>query len=123
MEYKENEGVAMKRIAIVGSRDFKNLHRVIAYVDSLPETTIVVSGGARGVDTVAEQVANRRGLQTHIFYAQWKRYGKSAGMRRNREMIDTVDEVVAFWDGQSRGTEQAIAYAKANNIPVKVIVG
>lgn len=112
----------MKRIAIVGSREFKNLDRVIEYIESLPETTIVVSGGARGVDIVAEHSAERRGLQTHIFYAQWKRYGKSAGMRRNREMLDTVDEVVVFWDGESRGTEQAIAYAKARNIPVKVIV-
>lgn len=109
-----------KRIAIVGSRDFPNLDQVREYVRSLPRDTIIVSGGARGVDTAAEYEANVQAMQTMIFPADWERYGKSAGYKRNISIVAYADEVVAFWDGKSRGTMHTVEIAREKGIPVKI---
>lgn len=55
--------------------------------------------------------------------ADWERYGRSAGMIRNREMINAADEVLALWDGKSKGTGQAIALSKRRGIPVYLVGG
>lgn len=99
------------RLAIVGSRDFRSLELVADFISKLKATTKVVSGGARGVDREAVRLAKLRGLQTEEFLANWGSYGKSAGFRRNEEMISTAQGVVAFWDGSSRGTRNAIDLA------------
>lgn len=108
------------KIAIVGSRDFKDLGAVVRYVKSLPKDTIIVSGGARGVDSVAANTARDCGLQVQIFEAMWHTYGKQAGMIRNAEIIRAADKVVAFWDGVSRGTFDSINKAKAAKKPIEV---
>jgi len=99
------------RIAIVGSRNYGDLEEVRRYVASLPVDTIVVSGGARGVDKTAEQTAKTCGLETKIFPAEWDKYGKSAGFRRNTVMVLAADRIVAFWDGKSAGTKHTIDMA------------
>lgn len=101
------------KVAIVGSRDYGNLEAVRAYVRGLPKDTVIVSGGARGVDSVAEQEARRCGLEVLIFPAEWGKYGKSAGYRRNVDIVTAADQVVAFWDGVSRGTKHSIDLARA----------
>lgn len=103
------------KLAIVGSRDYAYRARVLAFVDRLKFDTIVVSGGARGVDTWAEVAAERRGLQTEIYRvtaADWERIGKSAGRRRNAVVVEKADWVVAFWDGASPGTLDTICKAR-----------
>lgn len=109
------------KIAIVGSRDYKDLHKVVQYIESLPSDTEIVSGGARGVDTVAEQTANRVGLKCTVFHADWKRYGKRAGMIRNHTIRQYVDKVVAFHDGKSKGTQNMIDKSILMNVPLIVI--
>lgn len=104
----------------MGSRDFPNLDQVREYVRSLPRDTIIVSGGARGVDTAAEYEANVQAMQTMIFPADWERLGKRAGFERNKSIIAYADEVVAFWDGESKGTFHSIELARKKGIPVKV---
>lgn len=99
-------------VAIVGSREWPEPERVKAYVDSLPEGTVVVSGGAKGVDTWAEEAAKARGLEVMIFPADWKTYGKRAGMIRNQQIVLAADEVVAFHDGTSKGTAHTIKMAR-----------
>lgn len=82
------------------------------FVDKLdPLTTVVVSGGARGVDSFAVQRAEERGIRTIVIKPNWKKYGRGAGFRRNKEIVMVADDVVAFWDGQSRGTEHTIKTA------------
>lgn len=108
-----------QRIAIVGSRDFPNLDQVREYVRSLPLDTVIVSGGARGVDTVAEFEANRVGLQTLIFPADWS-LGRWAGYARNRDIVAAADELVAFWDGYSKGTLHSVELARKRGIPVRI---
>ena len=101
-----------KRVAIVGSRTGIKQQQVVDFVNSLPEGTIVVSGGARGVDKWAEEAARVRGLEVDIYPADWNRLGKKAGMIRNRDIVKNADEVVAFWDGKSRGTKNTMELAE-----------
>lgn len=108
------------KIAIVGSRTFGDMltdrrmrQRVFAYVATLPKDTVIVSGGASGVDTWAETAARQYGLAVIVFKPDWKAFGKSAGFIRNRQIITEADSVVAFWDGQSKGTNNSIGLAQA----------
>lgn len=100
------------KLAIVGSRNFSDWLAIMNYVHELPLDTVIVSGGARGVDTVAEQTAQARGMTTEIYRADWDKYGKSAGYRRNADIVAAADEVVAFWDGYSKGTAHTIELAR-----------
>ena len=68
-----------EHVAIIGSRGFPDREIISAFVRALPEGTVVVSGGARGVDRWAEEAATDSGLETLIFHADWKRLGKAAG--------------------------------------------
>ena len=85
----ERGGVAMK-IAIVGSRNFYPMSLVEKFIATLPDDAIVVSGGASGVDSWAEVYAKQRGLQTEIYPAMWSTYGKSAGFRRNADIVNAA---------------------------------
>lgn len=111
----------MMKIAIVGSRGFSPLSRVQEFVDSLALGTVVVSGGARGVDTTAESSARSRGLCCEIYLPDWKKYGRSAGFVRNRLIVEAADKVIAFWDGTSRGTKHSIDLAKKLNKELEII--
>lgn len=110
----------MTRIAIVGSRDYPLMDTVSQFVQSLPADTVVVSGGARGVDREAARAAKRRGLRTLIFLADWNTHGRRAGMVRNEQIVDHADQVVAFWDGRSPGTANTIQRARAKGLPVRI---
>lgn len=108
-------------VAIVGSRDFPDLDAVRRYVCALPPGTVVVSGGARGVDRVAEDEARSRGLVVQVYPADWQKYGRRAGAVRNKLIVDRCTRVVAFWDGASPGTQITIRMAKAAGKPVEIV--
>ncbi len=82
---------------------------------------IFVSGGCKGTDMLGERYAKENGYEIERYIADWDRYGKSAGPKRNKEMAEISDFVICFWDGKSRGTESMINYAKAKGKPVKII--
>lgn len=109
------------RVAIVGSRDFPNADAVSAFIQSLPAGTVVVSGGARGVDQWAEDAANALGLRTKIIHADWKNLGRRAGPIRNAEIVASADRLVAFWNGRSRGTLNAILAARSAGLPILIL--
>lgn len=100
------------KVAIVGSRDYPHERSVRRFVRGLAQETVVISGGARGVDTWAEQEAVAIGISTNVILADWETLGKSAGIKRNYAIVDAADVVVAFWDGHSRGTAHTIEYAR-----------
>lgn len=118
-----------ERVAIVGSRDWPQPKRIIGYVAFLPIGTVVVSGtepssdpsNDRGVDQVAIRAARKFGFETKVFPADWKRFGKSAGPRRNTDIVNYCTRLVAFWDGISRGTKDSIDKAAAAGKPVGII--
>ena len=108
------------RLAIVGSRTITDMNVLI---DALQEYDIteIVSGGARGVDTMAEDYAVANDIDTIIFPADWERYGKRAGYLRNVQIVDYADEVLALWDGKSRGTKHTIDIAHRAGKPVTIV--
>jgi len=88
----------------------------------LPPGTEVIAGGARGADSIAANFAKGLGLTVREFPADWIVYGRSAGFRRNVEMLDQEpDLVIAFWDGKSTGTAHTRREAEKRGIPVEVI--
>lgn len=108
------------KVGIVGSRDYPDLEAVRRFVAALPEGTVVVSGGARGVDQTAEDAARARGLVVDVKIALWQQHGKRAGPMRNREIVEASDEIVAFWDGVSPGTRSTIDIAHGAQKKVRV---
>ena len=96
------------KIAIVGSRNvvIGDLDRYISDADE------IVSGGAKGVDSCAADYARRNGIKLTEFVPNYQRYGRAAPIVRNQEIVNYADEVLAFWDGKSKGTLSVINYAK-----------
>lgn len=91
------------------------------FVASLPDDVEVVTGGAHGVDQLAEQCARMRGLNVIVLPAAWHLHGRRAGIIRNAEIVARSTKLVAFWDGESRGTADAIAQATKAGLPVVVV--
>ena len=82
--------------------------------------TIIISGGARGADTLGEYWATQHGVPIERFPADWEKHGKSAGFIRNREMAHHAEALIALWDGRSRGTRNMIDVANFRNLKVYV---
>ena len=105
----------MLSVAIVGSRAYARpaAVRVVAALVHKHPGCEVVSGGARGVDSIAAAAAREAGLAVREFPADWARLGRGAGLVRNRAIVEAAQVVVAFWDGRSRGTAHTIGLARA----------
>lgn len=111
----------MKTI-IAGCRHFTNYDVLQWVMDiELPHVTEVVSGECRGTDRMGERWAAENNIPVKGFPADWDKFGKSAGYRRNLEMAEYGDKLVAFWDCKSRGTKHMIDAANARALIVKVI--
>lgn len=82
---------------------------------------IIVSGHASGADSLGEKFAADHNLQCELHPADWERHGKAAGPIRNAEMAEVADALIAFWDGQSRGTKSMIDLAKRKGLQVAVV--
>ncbi len=111
------------KVAIVGSINFTNYELVKKYLDSIKINeiaTYIISGGAKGVDTLAQRYAKENGIEMLVFKAEWDKYGKSAGFVRNEKMIRNSDIVIAIWDGVSRGTKNSINWASKLKKPLYV---
>lgn len=116
----------MRRIIIAGSRDYSNYDVIRSTMSTfdLPENIEIVSGGCRGVDTLAEKFAKEFGYKFTEFPADWS-LGKRAGYLRNKQMAEYAAKengiLVAFWDMKSRGTKLMIELAKKYKLQIYVI--
>lgn len=110
-------------LMIAGSRGYNNYKHFSEIVDHTINALykdykiIIVSGGARGVDSMAERYAKEHNYEMKIFPANWDKYGKSAGYKRNVEMHDFIAQFdnrlcICFWDGKSKGTQHNFKLAK-----------
>ena len=107
------------KIAIIGSRNI-NIEDLGKY---LPENvTEIVSGGAKGVDTCAREYAEKSKIPLTEFLPDYKRYGRGAPLKRNIEIIEYADKVIAFWDGKSKGTKFVIDNCKKMGKDIEVVV-
>lgn len=107
------------RVAVIGSRSIC----VSDLVEYLPEdTTEIVSGGAKGVDSSAREYAQAHDIKLTEFLPEYEKYGRSAPLKRNITIIENADIVLAFWDGKSKGTKFVIDNCHKRNIEVKVYI-
>ena len=114
----------MIRVIIAGGRDFQDWDKLVEVCDKAfkdYQYVEIVSGAATGADKLGERYANERGHQIKRFPADWDKYGKSAGYRRNAEMADYAGALIAFWDGQSKGTSHMINLAKGKELKILII--
>jgi predicted Rossmann fold nucleotide-binding protein DprA/Smf involved in DNA uptake len=116
-EYEEEDGLPTARYT---AATLARRARVQALVEGLPPGTVVVSGGADGVDTWAEADARRRGLQVEVHRPDYRMYGRRAPLKRNDLIVARSDGVVAFWDGKSKGTAYTIEAARRLGLAVRV---
>lgn len=122
----------MLKVIIAGSRSFNNYKLLEEKMDFFLKNKIdknrpyfnieIVSGTARGADTLGEKYAKEKGFALKRFPANWDLYGKKAGYIRNREMRDYADVCVVFWDGESKGSKHMINLAKEDNMPIRVVM-
>ena len=106
------------KIAVAGSRSILKID-LAPYVSEGDE---IVSGGARGVDSLAAAYAKAHNLKLVEFLPDYARYGRGAPIKRNYEIVDYADRVVVFWDGQSKGTLSVIKYAEKTGKPCEVVL-
>lgn len=112
----------MKTI-IAGSRTITNEREVFVDILCADDTwpiTEVVCGGAKGPDTIGKKWAESHEIPTKLFLPDWKKYGKSAGIIRNKQMAEYADMCIVFWDGESRGSKNMIQ--EALNMELKLFV-
>ncbi len=116
----------IKRVVIAGCRDYDNYDEAKEYIDfclsniRIENEIIIVSGCASGADALGERYAEENRLKIEKYPANWEKYGRSAGPKRNRQMAEAADYVICFWDGKSRGTKSMIGYALKCGKPVKI---
>ena len=116
------------RVIIAGTRSFNDYELLRDSCNNLlsekqrTHTVVVISGTARGADQIGERYARERGFQLRRFPAKWEQYGKSAGHIRNAKMADNADALIAFWDGESKGTKNMIDNARRKGLEVRVVL-
>ena len=111
----------MKTI-IAGGRNFNDYKLLVRECRKrLFEISEIVSGCANGADKLGEKFANDYDVPIKKFPADWNKFGKSAGYIRNEEMAKYADALIAFWDGQSKGTKHMIDLAHKHKLNVTVI--
>ena len=113
-----------QRVLVCGGRDYQNKTRLFAELDALRETieiAQIIEGEAPGADTLARKYGEARGIPVRKFPADWQRYGRSAGHKRNAQMLKQGRPhlVVAFPGGP--GTAGMIRLARNAGVPVKIL--
>lgn len=108
------------RAIICGGRDFSNYLLVKQTLAQYP-LTLIIHGGATGADSLAHTYAREHSIPTKVFPAFWRMFGKSAGMRRNLEMLEEKPDVVIAFPG-GRGTVNMVAIATQAGVQT-ILVG
>ena len=112
-------------ILVAGSRKFDDAERLAHILaENVRDGDTIVEGGAKGVDTMARAWAEERGIDVVEIKADWEKYGRAAGPKRNDAMTAFIAErggrAVFIWDGESKGTKQCIGSAGKRGISCKV---
>jgi len=115
----------MFKVIIAGGRDFNDYEllkkKCDYYLQFVEDEVVIISGMARGADSLGERYAQERGLKLEGYPANWKLYGKSAGFKRNQVLVKNASAAICFWDGKSPGTKNTIDLCKQKGIPCKVV--
>ena len=106
------------KLMIAGSRSITDFD-LSEYIPDGVE--LIISGGAGGVDTLAERYADEKRISKLIMRPRYDLYGRAAPIRRNEIMVDIADEILVIWDGKSKGSASTVKYAEKNNKPLTVV--
>lgn len=117
-------------LIIAGSRDWFSVYQceqalsefTTKHMTDDDKQLVIISGGARGADKCGEFTAKLHDIPCMVIPADWDKYGRSAGFKRNHDMAAKADALLAFWDGKSRGTAHMIDVARKNSLIVEVIM-
>lgn len=120
------------RVLVCGSRTFQDYEKLkqtlLDYHFGFGQLEkgqieVIISGEAKGADSLAKRFANTFRFKYEGYPALWGQYGKSAGFKRNKQMLEEgkPDIVFAFWDGVSRGTQNMIQLARSAGVEVRII--
>jgi hypothetical protein len=110
------------RVIIAGSRGYKGSVKGVQKIinDSGFDVSVVLCGGARGADSTGLAWATTNNIPVEYYPANWDKFGRSAGVLRNKIMVESADALIAIWDGKSPGTKNCIAQAKDKKISIYV---
>jgi len=108
-------------IAIVGTRTFDDYKFMCEKLKPHKKFIAkIISGGAKGADSLAEKYAKENKIDIIIHRANWSTYGRLAGPIRNKLIVNDCEVLMAFWDGKSKGTKNSIDLAKKSNKILKI---
>ncbi|MBR5273285.1 MAG: DUF2493 domain-containing protein [Clostridia bacterium] len=116
----------IKRVVVAGCRNYNNYREAKEYIDFClskirkRNELIFLSGHCRGADLLGERYAEENGFKIERYIAEWDKYGRGAGPKRNKIMADKADYVICFWDGQSKGTKAMIDYVAKIGKPLRI---
>lgn len=106
------------KLLIAGSRSIQEFD-LSPYIPD--DTDLIITGGAEGIDSIAEQYADQHKLSKLVLRPQYHLFKRNAPLIRNRKMVDIADAVLIVWDGKSKGTQYTIAYTEKMNIPLVLV--
>ena len=106
------------KLLIIGSRSITDFD-LSPYISA--EVDTIISGGANGIDSLAEQYADSHRLSKYILRPRYDLYGRAAPIIRNEQMVEMADAVLVVWDGKSKGTQYTLKYAEKINKPLTLI--
>ncbi len=106
------------KLLIVGSRSITDFD-LSPYIHEDVDT--IISGGAGGIDSLAEAYADSHRLSKYILRPRYDLYGRAAPLKRNEQMVDMADAVLVVWDGHSKGTQYTVKYTKKMNKPITLV--
>ena len=109
------------KIGVVGSRNFDDYKKLEKELNKIEGITEIVSGGAKGADTLAREFAEKNDIKLTEFKPDYEQYGRGAPIRRNKKIVEYSDQIIAFWDGESRGTKNTIDIAEKQDKPIIII--
>src|SRR5688500_18307854 len=107
------------KIAMVDRLD---VERTVGWAHRNHPGFVIVSGGAKGVDTWAEEAARSLEIPVDVVLPDWKKLKRGAGVVRNRDIVAAADLVVAFWDGKSKGTKSTIDITYELRKPIWIVM-
>lgn len=107
------------KVAVIGSRGL-HINNIESYLPK--ETTELVSGGAKGIDSCIQLYADKNRIPIKVFLPEYDKFGRAAPIIRNIKIIEYSDNVIAIWNGKSRGTKFVIDECTKRNKPCKVYI-
>ncbi|MBQ8207969.1 MAG: hypothetical protein IJZ89_04450 [Clostridia bacterium] len=107
------------KLLVAGSRSIKNID-LSKYI--VGDIELIITGGAKGIDEIAEKYADDHKLSKLVLRPQYQIYKRGAPLKRNKMMVDIADEVLILWDGKSKGSLFTIEYAKKKNKRLSVVI-